>query len=114
VTEVVAFYELCTVRFYPRRRINTADFERLVVIIGKYEAKMNAKIHVWLEEMMVWGKETTASREETEASLEKAMDNPDKTKAFLEQMKARKHAFEEKLDKMDAAGKACLRRSRPI
>jgi hypothetical protein len=75
---------------------------------------MNAKMDVWLEEMRVWRKETTARGEATDASLEKAMDNPVKTKAGLEQMKARKDVLEEKLDKMDAAGKACLRKARPI
>jgi hypothetical protein len=36
------------------------------------------------------------------------MANPDKMNASLEQMKTRKDVFEEKLDKMDAAMKACL------
>lgn len=90
------------------------DFERLVVITEEYVAKMNAKIHIWLEEMRVWRKDTTARREATETSLEKAMANPDKTKGGLEQMKDRENVFKEKLGKMGAAGKAYLGKRRPI
>jgi hypothetical protein len=46
------------------------DFECLGTIIEKYEAKMNAKMGVWLEEIIAWRKETAACQEATEACLE--------------------------------------------
>jgi archaellum component FlaC len=57
-------------------------------------------------------------REATETSLEKSKINADKSKTAvetdLEKMKARMNVFEEKLDKMDASGKDCLEKRKPI
>lgn len=73
----------------------------------------------WLEEMEVWRKEMAACQEAAEACLGKEKANQGKTKVGLEEieaavetgpeiLKARMNIFEETLDELDAAGKACL------
>jgi hypothetical protein len=47
---------------------------------GNLEGRQSRKIDVWLGELKGWRKETATSQEATEASLEKAKNNPEKKK----------------------------------